>query len=80
MDEGCTQPLSSDPKIKLEYHNSSLYIEILFVRNFHKLESLIPYTRLSQSKTRVSEGVRTHTSTQYNNNMHKSKDKSTTTK
>jgi hypothetical protein len=47
MDEGCTQPLSGDPKIKLEYHSSSLYLEIQFVRNLHKLESLTLYTRCS---------------------------------
>jgi hypothetical protein len=45
MDEGCTQPLLGDPKIKLEYHSSSLYLEIPFVRNIHKLESLTLYTR-----------------------------------
>jgi hypothetical protein len=28
MDEDCTQPLSSDPKIKPEYHSSSLYLTI----------------------------------------------------
>ena len=28
MDEGCTQLLSSDPKIKLEYHGPSLYLTI----------------------------------------------------
>jgi hypothetical protein len=44
MDEGCPQPLSSDPKIKLEYHSSSLYHNIPFVRNLHKLESITPYT------------------------------------
>jgi hypothetical protein len=27
-DEGCTQSLSSGPKIKLEYHGSSLYLTI----------------------------------------------------
>ena len=44
MDEGYTQPLSSDPKIKLEYHGFSLYLNISFVRNLYKLESLMPYT------------------------------------
>jgi hypothetical protein len=43
MDKGCTQPLSSDPNIKLEYHSSSLYHNISFVRNLHKLQSLTPY-------------------------------------
>jgi hypothetical protein len=40
MDEGCTQPLSSDPKINLEYHSSSLYLNIPFVRYLLNLESL----------------------------------------
>jgi hypothetical protein len=40
MDKGCTQPLSSDPKIKLEYHISSLYQEFSFARNLHNLEAL----------------------------------------
>jgi hypothetical protein len=53
MDEGCTQPLSSDPEIKLEYHSCLPYSIFLFVRNLHKLESLTPYTIWSQSRTRV---------------------------
>jgi hypothetical protein len=44
MDEGCTQPLSSDPEIKLEYHNCLPYNIFLFVRNLHKLEFLTLYT------------------------------------
>jgi hypothetical protein len=36
----------------------------LFVRNLHKLESLTPYKIWSQSRTRVREGVATHTRTQ----------------
>jgi hypothetical protein len=47
MDEDRNQPLSSDPEIKLEYHRSSLYLLIMFVRNLHKLESLTPYWKLS---------------------------------
>jgi hypothetical protein len=40
MDEGCTQPLSSDPMIHL---NTTVFFLILvfpFVRNLHKLEPL----------------------------------------
>jgi hypothetical protein len=44
IDEGCTQPLSSDPEIKLEYHSCLPYTMFPFVRNLHKLESLTPYT------------------------------------
>jgi hypothetical protein len=42
--KGCTQPLSSDPKIKLECHICLPYNSIMFVRNLHTLESLTPYT------------------------------------
>jgi hypothetical protein len=44
MDEGCTQPLSSDPKIKLEHFGYLPYSMFPFERNLHKLESLTPYT------------------------------------
>jgi hypothetical protein len=44
MDKGCTQPLSSDLEIKLEYHNCLPYNIFLFVRNLHKLEFLTLYT------------------------------------
>jgi hypothetical protein len=40
MDEGCTQCLSSDPKIKLEYHSSSLSQEFSFARNLYNFETL----------------------------------------
>jgi hypothetical protein len=39
MDEGCTQPLSSDPEIKLST-TVLPYISVPFVRNLHNLESL----------------------------------------
>jgi hypothetical protein len=40
MDEGCTQPLSSDPMIQL--NTTVFFISSLspFVRNLHKLEPL----------------------------------------
>jgi hypothetical protein len=44
VDEGCTQPLSSDLEIKLEYHGCLPYSIFPFVRNLHKFESLTPYT------------------------------------
>jgi hypothetical protein len=34
------QPLSNDPNIKLEYHGSSLYLNIPFMRNLYNLECL----------------------------------------
>jgi hypothetical protein len=60
--KGCTQPLSSDPKIKLECHSYLPYINILVVRNLHKLESLTPYM-IDHNQTRVREIEYTHKST-----------------
>jgi hypothetical protein len=40
MDEGCTQPLSSDPMINLNTTVFFLIVFFLFVRNLHKLEPL----------------------------------------
>jgi hypothetical protein len=64
IDEGCTKALSSDPKIKLEYHASSLYHQIPFMRNVHQLESLTPYTN-NHNQTRSNErSKKTHTRAQ----------------
>jgi hypothetical protein len=63
MDEGSTQPLTSDPKIKLEYHSSSLYLNISFVRNLYNLESLKALHN-GHNQKRVSEEERTHTQEQ----------------
>jgi hypothetical protein len=60
MDKGCTQPLSSDPKIKLEFHGSSLHHIFLFVRNLHNWSLSHPY-KWSKSQLRVWEGDREHT-------------------
>jgi hypothetical protein len=43
MDEGCTQPLSSDPKINLDTTVLFLSQQYPVVRNLHSLESLTPY-------------------------------------
>jgi hypothetical protein len=40
MDEGCTQPLSSDPMIHLNTTVFFLRLVFPFVRNLHKLEPL----------------------------------------
>jgi hypothetical protein len=40
MDEGYTQPLSSDPMINLNITVFFLIVFFLFVRNLHKLEPL----------------------------------------
>jgi hypothetical protein len=56
LGKGCNQVLSSDPKIKLECHSSSLYHVFRFVRNLHKLES---FTTLQMIKiTTQSKGGR----------------------
>jgi hypothetical protein len=40
MDEGCTQPLSSDPMINLNTMTYFLIVFPPFARNLHKLEPL----------------------------------------
>jgi hypothetical protein len=40
MDEGCTQPLSSDPMINLNTTTYFLIVFLPFARNLHKLEPL----------------------------------------
>jgi hypothetical protein len=40
MDEGCTQPLSSDPMINLNTTVFLFSVLLPFVRNLHKLEPL----------------------------------------
>jgi hypothetical protein len=44
IDEGYTQPLSSDPKINLNTMVFSLSQVYLVMMNLHNLESLTPYT------------------------------------
>jgi hypothetical protein len=50
MDEGCTQPLSSDPMINL---NTTVFFP--FARNLHKLEPLA-LTRLITKKAQSKVG------------------------
>jgi hypothetical protein len=40
MDEGCTQPLSSDPMINLNTTIFSFWVVFPFARNLHKVEPL----------------------------------------
>jgi hypothetical protein len=40
MDEGCTQPLSSDPMINLNTMVFLFGVLLLFARDLHKLEPL----------------------------------------
>jgi hypothetical protein len=69
MDEGYTQPLSSDPMIKLNTTAFFLIVFFPFARNLHNLESLaltIEITKKAQSKVGKS-------------NTHKTQIRSTTT-
>jgi hypothetical protein len=69
MDEGCTQPLSSDPMINLNTTVFSFRVFFPFARNLHNLESLaltIEITKKAQSKVGES-------------NTHKTQIRSTTT-
>jgi hypothetical protein len=40
MDEGCTQPLSSDPMINLNTTGFPFFVFLPFARNLHNLEPL----------------------------------------
>jgi hypothetical protein len=62
MDEGCTQPLSSDPMINLNTTVFSLRVFFPFARNLHNLESLaltIEITKKSHSKVGESNTRKT---------------------
>jgi hypothetical protein len=55
MDEGCTQPLSSDPMIHLNTMVFFLIVDASLVRNLHKLEYLTLTILISMKTTRVRE-------------------------
>jgi hypothetical protein len=60
MDEGCTQPLSSDPMINLNTTIFLPYSLFPFARNLHKLEPLA-LTRLITKKYKSKIGEEQHT-------------------
>jgi hypothetical protein len=60
MDEGCTQPLSSDPMIHLNTTIFFLITDVPFVSNLHKLEPLTLKILITKKTTRVREGKETH--------------------
>jgi hypothetical protein len=60
MDEGCTQPLSSDPMIHLNTIVFFLIADVSSVRNLHKLEPLTLTILITMKTTRVREGIETH--------------------
>jgi hypothetical protein len=55
MDEGCTQPLSSDPMINLNTTVFFLIVFFPFARNLHKLEPLA-LTKLITKKAQSKVG------------------------
>jgi hypothetical protein len=62
MDEGCTQPLSSDPMIDLNTTTFFLIVFFPFARNLHKLEPLaltILITKKARSKVGKSNTHKT---------------------
>jgi hypothetical protein len=72
MDEGCTQPLSSDPMINLNTMVFSFRVLFPFARNLHKLESLaltIEITKKACSKVGKSN---THKTQIHSTNTHTS--------
>jgi hypothetical protein len=65
MDEGCTQPLSSDPMINLNTTAFFLIVFFPFARNLHNLESLaltIEITKKAQRKVGKSNTQKTQIS------------------
>jgi hypothetical protein len=78
MDEGCTQPLSSDPMIHLNTTDFFLIVDVPFVRNLHKLESLTLTTLISMKTTRV-RGGETHAKARVTATTHTSQEMSTQT-
>jgi hypothetical protein len=74
MDEGCTQPLSSDPMINLNTTAFFLIFFFPFARNLHNLETLaltIEITKKAQSKVGKSN---THKTQIHSTTMHTSED------
>jgi hypothetical protein len=62
MDEGCTQPLSSDPKIHL---NTTVFFFLSLYpgcEEYPQLGASRPYNKYQCKSTRVREGSNTHKS------------------
>jgi hypothetical protein len=73
MDEGYTQPLSSDPMINLNTMAFFLIVFLPFARNLHRLESLA-LTILSQENHRNKRGRATHARLKSAAHTHTSRD------
>jgi hypothetical protein len=71
MDEGCTQPLSSDLIINLNTTVFSFRVLFPFVRNLHKLEPLTLTLLITQKSTEVREGKQHTQDSNRSNYAHK---------
>jgi hypothetical protein len=71
MDDGCTQPLSSDPMINLNTTVFSFRVLFLFARNLHKLEPLALTMLITQKGTEVREGKQHTKDSNRSNYAHK---------
>jgi hypothetical protein len=60
MDEGCTQPLSSDPMINLNTTAFFLIVFLPFARNLYNLEPLALTMMITKRNTEVSKESNTH--------------------
>jgi hypothetical protein len=65
MDEGCTQPFSSDPMINLNITVFLFLITFLVCEESPQVEVSRPYNKYQSESTRVREGSNTHKSQQY---------------
>jgi hypothetical protein len=73
MDEGCTQPLSSDPMINLNTTAFFLIVFLLFARNLHNLEPLALTMMITKEAQKQGRGEQhTQESNQQHNHAHKS--------
>jgi hypothetical protein len=77
MDEGCTQPLSSDPMINLNTMVLFFRVLFLFARNLHKLEPLALTMFDHKKGTRVREGKQHTQDSNRSKHTHTSQDVST---
>jgi hypothetical protein len=77
----CTQPLSSDPKIKLGYHTFLPYLKFFpFVRNLNNFESLTLTQLITIKPQELREGIEPHTRDKLAlTHAHKARERSTKT-
>jgi hypothetical protein len=74
MDEGCTQPLSSDPMINLNITTFFLIVFLPFARNFHNFGASRPYNDDHKRNTEVREESNTHKTQLCSTTTHTSED------